>query len=140
MSIPLKKEKDVIVRITTRADGEQFVTEARGEYASDSETRYIAFTEYSGNTITRNGLHAARDRLFLHRTGAVNSDMLFDPGAVTRSEYETCGMKTAFLVHTEQYSLSEQPGKIVILLNYSLYEGTDRFAAPFELVIEIIDA
>ncbi len=136
----LKKEKDVIVRITTRTDGEQFVTEARGEYARDGEIHYVAFTEYGGNAITRSGLHAAKDKLFLHRTGAVNSDMLFDPEADTRAEYENGGMKTAFVVHTRRYSIDVQPGKISIALEYSLYEGTDLFAAPFSLDIEIIDA
>ena len=53
---------------------------------------------------------------------------------------ENGGMKTAFVVHTRRYSIDVQPGKISIALEYSLYEGTDLFAAPFSLDIEIIDA
>ncbi len=136
----MKKEKDVTVRITTVVDGESFVTEARGEYARDAETHYVAYTEFSGNEITRNGLHLTRDKLFLHRTGAVTSDMLFDPKNDTCCRYRTMGLEMSFLLRTTAYDVFFGEKSFVVDLHYTLIEERGGDAAEYELKIEICDA
>ena len=86
----LKKEKDVNVRITTTTDGETFITEGAGEYAHDDEAHYVAYTERDEHgSVTRSGLHIGREKLLLHRDGAVVMKMLFDPldGALTLTRH-----------------------------------------------------
>ncbi len=140
MSEGLKKEKDVKVRITTDVEGEQFVMTARGEYARDDEAHYVAYTEYAGNEVTRSGLHAAREKLYLHRSGAVTSDMLFDPRCDTRCRYQTMGMEMAFVVHTTQYDVIFGEKGFVIDLCYSLREENGGNFAEYRLKIEVDDA
>ncbi len=139
MDEKLKKEKDVAVRITTIVDGEGFVSQARGEYAHDAETHYVAYTDFSGNEITRNGLQLTREKLFLHRTGAVTSDMLFDPKTDTRCRYRTMGMEMSFLLHTTAYDVFFGEKSFVIDLRYTLKEERGGDVAAYELKIEISD-
>ncbi len=136
----MKKEKDVIVRITTVVDGESFVTQARGEYAHDAETHYVAYTEFSGNEITRNGLHLTREKLFLHRAGAVTSDMLFDPKSDTRCRYQTMGMEMSFLLSTTSYDVFFGEDRFIVDLRYTLREERGGDVAAYELKIEILNA
>ncbi len=140
MDEKLKKEKDVIVRITTLVDGESFVTQARGEYARDAGTHYVAYTEFSGNEITRNGLYLTREKLFLHRSGNVTSDMLFDPKSDTRCRYRTMGLEMSFLLHTSRYDVLFCENRLVVDLCYTLTEERGGDAAAYELKIEIADA
>ncbi len=138
---PLRKEKDVNVRITTTTGGETFVTEGRGEYAHDDEAHYVAYTERDElGSVTRNGLHIGREKLLLHRDGSVNMKALFDPGATTRADYSAAGFATQFAVRTRQYDVFFDERCITVDLRYALAEDNDDAGAEFELKIEISDA
>ena len=137
----LQKEKDVKVRITTTTDGETFVTEGAGEYAHDDEAHYVAYTERDEHgSVTRSGLHIGREKLLLHRDGAVNMKMLFDPLATTRADYSTAGFATQFAVRTRQYDVFFDEKTITIDLRYALAQDNDDPGTDFTLKIEISDA
>ena len=137
----LHKEKDVKVRITTTTDGETFVTEGAGEYAHDDEAHYVAYTERDEHgSVTRAGLHIGREKLLLHRDGAVNMKMLFDPLATTRADYSAAGFATQFAVRTRQYDVFFDEKVITIDLRYALAQDNDDPGTDFTLKIEIIDA
>ena len=137
----LKKEKDVNVRITTTTDGETFVTEGAGEYAHDDEAHYVAYTERDEHgSVTRSGLHIGREKLLLHRDGAVCMKALFDPGATTRADYNAAGLGAQFAVRTRQYDVFFDERRITVDLRYALAENNDDPGADFELKIEIEDA
>lgn len=135
----LKKEKDVRLRITTRVEGDKFITEALGEYAHDDEARYIAYKDQNGNDVTFNGLHLAKDKVYLHRAGAVSSDMLFDPKTTTRATYRTMGMEMNFIVRTHRYDVLVAEKLIVVDLRYSLQENAGAPPTRYALKIEIHD-
>ena len=137
----LHREKDVKVRITTTTDGETFVSEGAGEYARDDEAHYVAYTERDEHgSVTRAGLHIGREKLLLHRDGAVNMKMLFDPAVTTRGDYSTSGFATQFAVRTRQYDVFFDEKVITIDLRYALAQDNADPGTDFTLKIEIIDA
>ena len=137
----LQKEKDVKVRITTTTDGETFVNEGAGEYAHYDEAHYVAYTERDEHgSVTRSGLHIGREKLLLHRDGAVNMKMLFDPLATTRADYSTAGFATHFAVRTRQYDVFFDEKVITIDLRYVLAQDNDDPGTDFTLKIEVSDA
>ncbi len=43
----------------------------------------VAYTDHSGNTVTKTGIEASPDAMLLHRIGVFEGDMLFEKGSVT---------------------------------------------------------
>ena len=136
----LTKEKDVRVLMPTRVEGEKFVTEAEGEFARDGDVFCLAYTECSNGEVTRNGLQISREKMLLHRDGAVCGEMLFDPGTVTRASYRTMGMEMSFAVRTVRYDVFFDEKLMVIDLRYSLQENENAVPTRYALKIEISDA
>lgn len=71
----VKKADIEIVSIT---NGEESRWRTTGEYKLDGELHLIVYTDYTGNTITKNGLYVGGKSMLLHRTGGITGDMLFD--------------------------------------------------------------
>ena len=117
----LVKEKDVSVTIRSSIDGELVTTKASGEYAKRDGIRHVTYTDYTGNVITRNGLEIADDRLFLHRSGGISGNMLFDPGKDTTVSYSVSVISTEFRLETEAYRLTENEAGLDIYLKYRLH-------------------
>ena len=66
----------VTVCIDSLIDGERIYQEGPGEYSLRSDgTHWIAYTDYSGNMVTRCGFFADKQVLLLHRTGAIEGDI-----------------------------------------------------------------
>ena len=87
------ERKPVTVRIESCVDGNRSVRTFDGEYASRYGAHLVVYTDYTGNTITRNGIEAREDKLLLHRTGAMEGDMLFDPQEATVFRYSAFPVK-----------------------------------------------
>ena len=107
----------------------------------DDEAHYVAYTERDEHgSVTRSGLHIGREKLLLHRDGAVNMKMLFDPLATTWADYSTAGFATQFAVRTRQYDVFFDEKTITIDLRYALAQDNDDPGTDFTLKIEISDA
>ncbi len=127
-------EKNVKIRLTTCTEGDSFVNEFCGSCACSGTDCRVFYAEGDGRT--RTALRAFENRLFVRRSGAVNSRMRFDPREDTEAFYENGGVETTFKVHTESCSMDSAPGKLTLRVAYRLYDA-GGFAAPFRLTFEI---
>lgn len=126
------------VRITTRTDSEEFVTECDGRITRAGGAFRLKFAERGGNGLTRGDLLVDRDCARLCRTGAVCSEMTFDPLAETRASYGTAGFSADFTLKTSHYDVFFCDKIIVIDLEYSLYDKLGKLG-DFTLKIELTD-
>ena len=97
-----------------------------GEYAYENGVHNIAYSDYTGTDLTKNGIQATDIAMLLHRAGAFEGDMYFDLNSDTVVKYNALMVKSGFLLHTESYSLTEKDGKINIELTYTLHDGSDQ--------------
>ena len=67
------------VRITSRIDGGEMIRTMPGSYRRKENSHIVVYTDYTGNVVTKNGMEICEDKMLLHRTGAFEGDMLFDP-------------------------------------------------------------
>ncbi len=112
--------RQVQVEIMSIIDGEAQVSIYDGEYGKDGDTHLVAYSDYTGNTLTKNGLYIGPDRLLLHRVGGISCDMLFAPSQTTEVIYDSFGLQTIFALNTFDYSREITPEKIVVNLKYTL--------------------
>ena len=71
--------RNVHIRIRSVVEGVENLWETTGEYKWDGRQHMLAYTDYTGNAITKNGIFADHEKMLLHRVGAITCDMLFDP-------------------------------------------------------------
>ena len=72
----------------------------------DGRQHMLAYTDYRGNAITKNGIFADQEKMLL-RVGAITCDMLFDTLTATMVDYKAYMVGAKFLLHTETYSIEE---------------------------------
>ena len=84
----------------------------------------LAYTDYTGNAITKNGIYADREKMLLHRVGAITCDMLFDTLTATMVDYKAYMVGAKFLLHTETYSIEESEIGVTIRVQYTLDDGS----------------
>ena len=75
--------RNVHIRIRSVVEGVENLWETTGEYKWDGRQHMLAYTDYTGNAITKNGIFADHEKMLLHRVGAITCDMLFDPLTAT---------------------------------------------------------
>ncbi|MBR3666853.1 MAG: DUF1934 family protein [Ruminococcus sp.] len=77
------------VRIAVRSliDCTEIEREYEGEYVFKDNSHNIAYTDYSGNIITKNALQATETAMLLHRVGGYSGDMFFDLNSDTVVNY-----------------------------------------------------
>ena len=93
------------------------------EYKWDGRQHMLAYTDYTGNAITKNGIFADHEKMLLHRVGAITCDMLFDPLTATMVDYKAYMVGAKFLLHTETYSMEENERGLNIRVQYTLDDG-----------------
>lgn len=80
--------RNVHIRIRSVVEGVENLWETTGEYKWDGRQHMLAYTDYTGNAITKNGIFADHEKMLLHRVGAITCDMLFDPLTATMVDYK----------------------------------------------------
>lgn len=80
--------RNVYIRIRSVVEGVENLWETNGEYKWDGRQHMLAYTDYTGNAITKNGIFADHEKMLLHRVGAITCDMLFDPLTATMVDYK----------------------------------------------------
>lgn len=80
--------RNVHIRIRSVVEGVENLWETNGEYKWDGRQHMLAYTDYTGNAITKNGIFADHEKMLLHRVGAITCDMLFDPLTATMVDYK----------------------------------------------------
>ena len=96
--------RNVAIRIKSIVEGVDSQWETTGEYKWDGRQHMLAYTDYTGNAITKNGIFADQEKMLLHRVGAITCDMLFDTLTATMVDYKAYMVGAKFLLHTETYS------------------------------------
>ena len=77
-----------------------------------------------GNAMTKVGIEARENAMLLHRVGYITADMLFDPGMETVVNYDALSLKSGFILHTQDYHVFRENGRLVIYTEYSLQDGS----------------
>ena len=80
--------RNVHIHIRSVVEGVENLWETTGEYKWDGRQHMLAYTDYTGNAITKNGIFADHEKMLLHRVGAITCDMLFDPLTATMVDYK----------------------------------------------------
>ena len=132
------ESKKVAVTLTSRVDGDESVNTYLGEYAFRDNTHLIAYTDFAGNGITRNGIQANDSAMLLHRVGEFEGDMLFDPKMDTVVKYTAGGLvQTGFILHTEEYEIALNENQVEIHIRYVLFDGSGEDAIHGEQQIKV---
>ena len=118
-------KKDIIVKIESVVNGEKSSWQTTGEYDFKEDTHLVAYTDYTSNAITKNGLYAGKDSMLLHRVGAITCDMLFDLKSDTLAKYNAFMIENPFIVHTSVYTVHASPDVVEIQLRYELTDSTN---------------
>lgn len=118
--------KNVVIRIKSTINGDVIDNEYSGEYAYEDGVHNIAYSNYSGTDLTKNGIQATDTAMLLHRAGAFEGDMFFDTNSDTVVKYDAFMVRSGFLLHTESYSLSENDEQIKIKVAYTLNDGSGQ--------------
>ena len=92
-------------------------------------------------SLQSNGIQATDTVMLLHRAGAFEGDMLFDLNSDTVVKYNALMVRSGFLLHTESYSLTENDGKIITKLAYTLHDGSeqDEIKGTQEITVNLMD-
>lgn len=111
----------------------------QGEYRKKETSHIVVYTDYTGNTLTKNGMEICGDKMLLHRTGGFEGDMLFDQISDTFVQYGAFPVQSGFMLHTEEYILTETPEELNILLKYTLYDesGNDTICGEQSIKVHI---
>ncbi|MBQ9263128.1 MAG: DUF1934 domain-containing protein [Clostridia bacterium] len=95
--------------------------EYQGEYAFENNTHLIVYTDYTGNVITKCAIQANNESMLLHRSGAFNGEMFFQPAYPTSVKYTADMLETEMVLHTFEYCLTaEEVQHITIAFRYML--------------------
>lgn len=114
------ERKPVTVMIESCVDGSCLAQTLAGEYAYRDDAHLVVYTDYTGNAITKNGMEIREEKLLLHRTGAMEGDMLFDPQSPTVFRYSAFPVKGEFILYTERYELTVTAEGLRVGLQYRL--------------------
>ncbi|MEE0874213.1 MAG: DUF1934 family protein [Ruminococcus sp.] len=107
-------------------NGDEIFNEYSGEYAYENGVHNIAYSDYTGTDLIKNGIQATDTAMLLHRAGAFEGDMFFDLNSDTVVKYNALIVQSGFLLHTERYSLTEKNGEIIIKAAYTLHDGSGQ--------------
>ena len=116
--------RNVDIRIRSIVEGVENQWETTGEYKWDGRQHMLAYTDYTGNAITKNGIYADGEKMLLHRVGAITCDMLFDTLTATMVDYKAYMVGAKFLLHTETYSIEENETGLIIRVQYTLDDNS----------------
>lgn len=113
------------VRVDVRGliDGTEIAREYEGEYLFKDDTHNIAYTDYSGNVITKNALQANSSAMLLHRVGVFSGDMYFELNSDTVVNYGAFMVGCGFALHTYEYKMTENENGLTIAVRYGLNDG-----------------
>ena len=75
-------------------------------------------------SVTKNGMEICEDKMLLHRTGAFEGDMLFDPLTDTFVRYGAFPVQNGFMMHTEKLDVLESADGLDISIKYKLYDDS----------------
>lgn len=116
----------VHIALRSSLDGETTNNDYVGEYKTKNGIHTIVYTDRTGNMITKVGIEASGDAMLIHRVGAFEGDMYFDPGSDTYVRYGTLFLKHEFHLHTSCYELKQRSDGIVLQLEYTITDRSDE--------------
>ena len=119
----MSEVRKVRVAVRSLIDGTGVEREYEGAYLYKDDTYNIAYTDYSGNIITKNALQAMGTAMLLHRVGGFSGDMFFDLSSDTVVNYGAFMVGCGFALHTYEYNLTENENGLTIAVRYGLNDG-----------------
>ena len=76
--------------------------------------------------------------MLLHRVGDFSGDMFFDISSDTIVKYDAFMVGCGFVLHTYEYSLTENNNTLTIFLKYGLHDGQSDEEINCQQTIKII--
>ena len=134
----MNEVKKVQILIHSLIDDAESFHNYDGEYLFKENTHNIAYTDYSGNAITKNAVQATQSVMLLHRVGGFSGDMFFDISSDTIVKYDAFMIECGFVLHTYEYSLTENNNTLTIFLKYGLHDGQSDEEINCQQTIKII--
>ena len=125
----MKKSVHVFVQNSQQYDdyADQISTNSSGEYVANRNVHTITYTEkLEGDCIVNNTLILKKDCAELHRTGGVTSQMMFDKGNTTDTEYLTSYGTLNFKIITMRYNAVIEDSHINVLIQYDLIHNGQK--------------
>ncbi|MBR1811712.1 MAG: DUF1934 domain-containing protein [Clostridia bacterium] len=134
----LGKIKKATIKMRSIVDGVSMQSVYRGEYAMNGASHNIVYTDYTGNTVTKNGIEANAAAMLLHRAGGFEYDMYFDPGSDTVTKYDAFAVKGAFILHTYEYRVKDMENGLRVFVKYGLNDGSGEEEIRCEQTITVM--
>ena len=110
----------VRIILLSTLDNDSVRNEYTGEYKLSDGTHTAAYTDYSGNAVTKVGIEATKNAMLIHRVGEYEGDMLFTRESDTFLNYASFSLNHEFRLHTDRYELEMQPDGLTIYVRYIL--------------------
>lgn len=129
------------IHLASTINGEETQYEYSGEYNVISGNHCVAYTDYTGNALTRVGIEAAPTTMLIHRTGGVTADMLFDPDHETAVNYNVLTLKTLLRLKTHRLIVEAKGSVVRICVEYSLDDGSGEIVtqASQTIIVNIME-
>ncbi len=116
----------VHISLNSSLDGETTINNYIGEYRIKNGFHTIVYTDRTGNMITKVGIEASGESMLIHRVGAFEGDMFFDPKSDTSVCYGTLSLKHEFRLHTAHYELTERSDGLLLQVEYTITDRSDE--------------
>ncbi len=116
----------VHIALSSSLDGETTYNSYTGEYRIKKGLHTVVYTDRTGNMITKVGIEASEKAMLIHRVGAFEGDMFFDPGSDTSVRYGTLSLKHEFRLHTAHYELTERSDGLLLQVEYTITDHSDE--------------
>lgn len=136
--------KEVIVTISSvqnngAGESEQYQSKAEGIYHFKNDSHYIQFEEkQEGFTeTTKTVLNIRKDFIRMTKKGLIQTQMVFQKGEDTPSDYQTPYGKLPLTIHTEKLKVEEcSEDRLVAAIRYRM-ESLGDFLSACDLTIEV---
>lgn len=109
--------------ITTTQDGEMTTWESEGMLTKIDDKYIITYPDYASNTETDNKLEIDTNKMYLKRSGAFTSEMLFQENMLTVGTYNVMYYNSDIEVFTKEYSCQDEEEELQVHIAYQLLES-----------------
>lgn len=125
---------DRIVKITVEGiqpdtEEDTIMSEASGIYYCRNNKHYVQYEESeNGNGIIKTAIRIAPGVVDIIKTGSIRSHMVFDLSEETGAVYHTPFGSLKFRIHTQKLKIHQTEDKIMVKMEYTLYERSNKLS------------
>lgn len=116
------------ITIKTTQDSETSIWESQGLMEQKDGAYVVTYPDYTGNTVTDNILELNPDSMRIRRSGAIDSDMIFEENMVTSGVYGVMFYKTNLEIITMAYDFIDRDYNLQASADYKLLDAGSEIA------------